>query len=247
MLPDRARAAWRLDRCRRRPALAAAIPTSLPRQRSCRRTKATSPDGRAPRQAQVQGGVTRALLWPAGHAPNQLLPKFLPCPRPRKRALPSPRSARWQGIWCALVGRQGSVLTGNVRPVGHPWRTRRARRASYAASVAGSIDSTMEGSSFSGLLTLGRDRPHPHQVGRERPHEVTRVETSPTAKWTDDGASDGSPSRSIAAADYTCSIAVADTFLGILRDSSLERRVRQKKNEHRQVLQERLAHVPSAG
>jgi ATP dependent DNA ligase domain len=38
--------------------------------------------------------------------------------------------------------------------------------AVYAASAADSTGSTIGGSSFSGLVDPGRDRPHPHQVGR---------------------------------------------------------------------------------
>ena len=46
--------------------------------------------------------------------------------------------------------------------------------AAYAASVAGSIGSIIEGSSFSGLLTRV-DRPHAHQMSRERSHQAARV------------------------------------------------------------------------
>jgi hypothetical protein len=53
--------------------------------------------------------------------------------------------------------------------------TRNAHELSYAASVAGSTGSTMDGSSFSGLLTRVENRPHAHRLGGKRPHQVTRV------------------------------------------------------------------------
>jgi hypothetical protein len=45
-----------------------------------------------------------------------------------------------------------------------------------AASVASSIGSTIDRSSFSGLLTRPlKYRPHPHWLRRVRPHQIARV------------------------------------------------------------------------
>jgi hypothetical protein len=44
----------------------------------------------------------------------------------------------------------------------------------HAASVASSIGSAIDGSSFR-LVHPGRDRPHAHQVRGERPHQLARV------------------------------------------------------------------------
>lgn len=86
-------------------------------------------------------------------------------------------------IWCALTafcrGLGEGYKDARVQP--SPGTAPKAEALHVAvleaAAYAGgaSIGSTIEGSSFSGLLTRVDIGPHAHRLGPERPHQVTRI------------------------------------------------------------------------